>query len=81
MPKRTKSVTMTTNVTSHVRAATMEANKAPQTPAPRARRKAMNASPQATGCRIITRVRAFVVSVLAVLKLVLSMVDITSTGL
>lgn len=66
---------------SQVTEETIAAKMAPQNPAPRARRKEMNARPQATGCRIMTRVRALVVSVEAVEKDVLSMADMTLAGL
>jgi len=72
IPKSTKSVTRTTRVIIHVIAATTAAMIAPQKPAPSARRKAMNARPQAIGCRIMTRVSAFEVSVDAVLNVVRS---------
>lgn len=81
MPKSTKSVTMTTSVTSHAMAATIEANTAPQMPEPSARRKAMKARPQAMGWRIMTRVRAFELSVAAVVNWVPSMVLMMAAGL
>lgn len=40
----------------------MAAKKEPKTPAPHARRKAMNEMPVAIGWRIITRVRPFTVA-------------------
>jgi hypothetical protein len=68
IPAHTKSVAMTTSVMMNVTPETMDARREPQTPLPRARRKAMKARPQAMGCRIITLVSAFAVSPLAVLK-------------
>lgn len=81
MPNRTKSHAMTTIVMIHVTAATIDAINAPMTPAPRARRNAMNARPQAMGWRIMTRVRAFDVSVDAALKVVWSICDMIAAGL
>lgn len=60
---------------------TNEANRAPKTPAPSARRKAMKERPQAMGCRIMTRVRALVVSVEAVLNVVPSIWEMMLAGL
>jgi len=54
---------------------------APQKPEPSASRNAMNATPVAIGCRIITRVRPLVVSVEAEPKSVLSNDSMTSAGL
>lgn len=71
---------MTTRVTTHARKAKMLANTEPITPAPRARRKAMKARPQAIGWRTITFVRALALSAAAVLKPVPSAVDMTSAG-
>jgi len=72
---------MTTSVTSHATAATNEAKMAPKKPAPSARRKAMKARAQATGCRIMARVRAFVESVADLSKVVWSMPLMISAGL
>jgi len=78
---RTKSVAITTTVMIHVTAANRDASKDPQTPAPSARRKAINAKPQAMGWRIMTRVRALVVSIDALLKSVLSILSMMTAGL
>jgi len=81
IPKATKSVHMTTTVTIHATAVTSAAPTAPMSPDPAARRKAMKARPHATGCRTMTRVRALVVSVDAVLKSVLSAPSMILAGL
>jgi len=81
MPKRVKSVARTTTDKAQVKAETREARSAPQMPEPRARRKAMNARPQTMGWRTITRVRALVVSVWALLKVVLSALATSRAGL
>jgi len=47
---------MTISVMIQATPATMAERSEPKTPAPRARRKAMNASPHAIGCKIMTRV-------------------------
>lgn len=60
---------------------TRDARNDPMKPAPRASRNAMNITPQATGCRIITRVSPLDVSSEAVLKSVDSMWDIIDAGL
>lgn len=52
----------------NVRAATTAARTEPSTPAPAAIKKERNAMPQAIGCRIMTRVRAFAESAEAVEK-------------
>lgn len=57
IPKRVKSVAITTTVTMNARPETREAKMAPMKPLPRARRKAMNERAQATGWRTMTRVR------------------------
>lgn len=57
MPNEAKSVAMTTRVMTHARALTRDARRAPQTPLPRARRKAMKERTQAIGWRIMTLVR------------------------
>jgi len=80
IPKETKSVTITTRVMIHATAATTEANMAPMKPDPRARRKAMNATPQAIGWRIMTRVRPLAVSPETVEKPVPSMEDMMAAG-
>lgn len=81
IPKRTKSVAITTTVSAHVRAAKRAAKSAPQTPDPTERRNEMKARPVTIGCRIITRVSALVVSTEARLKSVLSILSITTAGL
>ena len=63
MPNATKSVAITMIVMMKVIAETNDANNAPKTPAPSARRKAMKANPHAIGWRIMTRVRALDVSI------------------
>lgn len=60
---------------------TRAARKEPMIPAPSARRNAINITPHAMGWRIITRVRALVVSSLAVLKSVDSIWDMMAAGL
>ena len=80
-PKATKSVAMTTIVIIQATAATSDAKSAPMTPEPRARRKAMNARANATGCKIMTRVSASDVFSDAVLKSVLSISAMICAGL
>jgi hypothetical protein len=67
-PKVTKSVAITTIARMQVTEETSDARNVPNMPEPRARRNAINAKPQAIGCRIMTRVSLFVVSSEAVLK-------------
>jgi hypothetical protein len=71
-PNRVRSVAITTTVNTQVRPATSEARRAPHTPEPSARRKAMKAIPVTIGWSTITRVKALVESSEARLKLVLS---------
>lgn len=79
-PNIAKSIAMTTKVTTHARNAKILAKTAPMTPAPRARRNAMKARPQAMGWRIMTFVRALALSEAAVLKEVPSALDMTLAG-
>jgi len=81
IPKRVKSHARTMTVTTQATSAVAAANMAPQKPAPRARRKAMNARTQATGWRTMTRVSALVVFLDAVLKSVWSISAMISAGL
>jgi len=81
IPKATKSVAITTMVIIHEIAATEAAKIAPQKPEPMARRKAIKVKPQAMGWRIMTRVRAFEVSIEAVVKVVWSMASMIAAGL
>ncbi len=80
MPAQTKSVAMTTIVTMKVTPATIDASSEPRKPEPRASKKAMNARPQAIGCRIMTRVRASAVSPDAALKPVPSIWAMMAAG-
>lgn len=57
MPHVTKSITITTSVTSQAKKARALATRAPMMDEPRAAKKAMNANPQATGWRTMTFVR------------------------
>jgi len=80
-PKRVRSVAMTATVRAQVTAETRDARRAPQTPAPTARRNAIKARPVTIGWRIITRVRALVESSEAVLKEVWSIPAMIAAGL
>lgn len=80
MPAHTKSVAMTISVTRNATAETMDASKEPRQPEPKASRKAMKASPQAMGWRIMTLVSASAVSPLAVLKPVPSISAMMAAG-
>lgn len=66
MTKRAKSQAMAMSEIKKVMPAMKAAKMEPQNPAPSAMRKAMNARPVTTGCRIMTRVNASVLSVSAV---------------
>jgi len=81
MPKRAKSQAMATSVMMNVMAERNDANIEPIIPLPRQTKKAINAIPQAIGCRIMTLVRSLVESVAAPEKLVPSMLDMTLAGL
>lgn len=72
---------MATRATMKAMPETSEARKEPMKPAPKARRNDMNIMPQATGWRIITRVRPLVVSSAAVEKSVLSTWEMMWAGL
>lgn len=60
---------------------TRAARKEPMIPAPRARRNEINITPQATGWRTMTRVKALDVSSEAVEKLLDSIWDMMEAGL
>jgi hypothetical protein len=79
-PKTTKSMTMTTSVIIHANRAIIVAMRLPNQP-PTAAKPAMNARPQATGCRMNALVRLSAVAVPARLKLVPSIPDMMTAGL
>jgi len=80
MTKRAKSVAMTIKEMRKVTAAIKAAKREPHMPEPSAMRKAMKETPVTMGCRTMTRVSAFVVSLEAVLKLVSSIAAIIAVG-
>jgi len=81
MPNRAKSQAIATSVMTNVMAERKDARIEPSIPLPRQMKKAMNARPQAIGCRTMTRVRSLVESVEALEKLVLSIPEMTLAGL
>ena len=80
-PNKLKSIAITTSVKIHASAATIAPSRDPTTPAPQLRAKAMKATPQAIGCRIIAPVRPLTVSDADLLNSVPSTADMMSAGL